>query len=299
MGWRDARVEHPIAPSGLQLLRHSHGHEPAAALEDGAPRADARSTRHPARADSPPRRVVVAAGRGVRAPGDGAFGFDAHAVAGVPGGCDPAVRHLPLGLRARRGLSDDARGCYAPHQHGPRQSQNGFLGLHRLGVSAVHVSHLDLSGLQGEKRRRALPARSPEYPLHLGQHVRPADVEPDDGAGARRGAARRHEVGKIWLFSTALLGLVFLGGQVLEFTEFVHKGLTLSTNLFGCTFFVLTGTHGAHVAVGVLWLLTLWVRALQGKLGPANAMTVEITGLYWHFVDVVWIVIFTVVYLIQ
>ena len=62
---------------------------------------------------------------------------------------------------------------------------------------------------------------------------------------------------------------------------------------------VLTGTHGAHVTVGVLWLLTLWVRALQGKLGPGNAMTVEITGLYWHFVDVVWIVIFTVVYLIQ
>src|SRR5204862_170794 len=105
--------------------------------------------------------------------------------------------------------------------------------------------------------------------------------------------------GKIWLFSTALLGLVFLGGQVMEFTEFVHKGLTIGTNLFGCTFFVLTGTHGAHVTVGVLWLLTLWVRALQGKLGRANAMTVEITGLYWHFVDVVWIVIFTVVYLIQ
>src|SRR6266571_2822532 len=74
---------------------------------------------------------------------------------------------------------------------------------------------------------------------------------------------------------------------------------SVSTYLFGCTFFVLTGTHGAHVAVGVLWLLTLWVRALQGKLGPANAMTVEITGLYWHFVDVVWIIIFTVVYLIQ
>src|SRR2546428_260273 len=62
--------------------------------------------------------------------------------------------------------------------------------------------------------------------------------------------------GKIWLFSTALLGLVFLGGQVIEFTEFVHKGLTMSTNLFGCTFFVLTGTHGAHVAVGVLLVLS-------------------------------------------
>jgi len=104
---------------------------------------------------------------------------------------------------------------------------------------------------------------------------------------------------KIWLFATAFLGILFLGGQVYEFTSFVREGLTLQTNLFGCTFFVLTGTHGAHVTVGVLWLLTLWVRALQGKLGPAQALTVEISGLYWHLVDVVWIVIFTLVYLIQ
>ena len=104
---------------------------------------------------------------------------------------------------------------------------------------------------------------------------------------------------KIWLFATAFLGILFLGGQVYEFSSFVREGLTLQTNLFGCTFYVLTGTHGAHVTVGVLWLLTLWVRALQGKLGPAQALTVEISGLYWHFVDVVWIVIFTLVYLIQ
>jgi len=104
---------------------------------------------------------------------------------------------------------------------------------------------------------------------------------------------------KIWLFATAFLGILFLGGQVYEFSSFVREGLTLQTNLFGCTFYVLTGTHGAHVTVGVLWLLTLWVRALQGKLGPAQAVTVEISGLYWHFVDVVWIVIFTLVYLIQ
>src|SRR5947199_7679110 len=104
---------------------------------------------------------------------------------------------------------------------------------------------------------------------------------------------------KIWLFATAFLGILFLGGQVYEFSSFVREGLTLQTNLFGCTFFVLTGTHGAHVTVGVLWLLTLWVRALQGKLGPAQAVTVEISGLYWHFVDVVCIVISTLVYLIQ
>jgi len=104
---------------------------------------------------------------------------------------------------------------------------------------------------------------------------------------------------RIWLLSTALLGLGFLGFQAYEFVTFVHEGLTLQVNLFGSTFFVLTGTHGAHVAVGVLWLLTLLVRSLQGKLGTDKAMNVEIAGLYWHFVDVVWIVIFTVVYLLQ
>jgi len=62
---------------------------------------------------------------------------------------------------------------------------------------------------------------------------------------------------------------------------------------------VLTGTNGAHVTVGVLWIFTLWIRALQGKLGPAQAITVEIAGLYWHFVDVVWIAIFTLVYLLH
>jgi heme/copper-type cytochrome/quinol oxidase subunit 3 len=104
---------------------------------------------------------------------------------------------------------------------------------------------------------------------------------------------------KIWLFGVVVGGAIFIGFQIYEFTTFVHEGLTLQTNLFGATFFVLTGTHGAHVTVGVLWIGTLWVRALQGKLGPEHAMTVEIAGLYWHFVDVVWIAIFTLVYLLH
>ncbi|MBI4419638.1 MAG: cytochrome c oxidase subunit 3 [Gemmatimonadetes bacterium] len=104
---------------------------------------------------------------------------------------------------------------------------------------------------------------------------------------------------RLWLFATAFLGMVFLGFQVFEFTHFVEQGLTISTSLFGSTFFTLTGFHGGHVAVGVVWLLTLLVRSFQGKLGPEKALNVEIAGLYWHFVDVVWIVIFTVVYLIQ
>lgn len=104
---------------------------------------------------------------------------------------------------------------------------------------------------------------------------------------------------RVWLATTAALGIVFLGFQAYEFVTFVHEGLTLQVNLFGSTFFTLTGFHGGHVLVGVIWLLTLLVRSLQGKLGPDKALNVEIAGLYWHFVDVVWIVIFTVVYLIQ
>jgi heme/copper-type cytochrome/quinol oxidase subunit 3 len=104
--------------------------------------------------------------------------------------------------------------------------------------------------------------------------------------------------GKVWLFMTAFLGLVFLGGQVYEFSHFVHEGLTLKTNLFGGSFFLLTGTHGAHVTVGVIWLLSLFFMATRGRLTSANAETVEIAGLYWHFVDVVWIVLFTLIYLL-
>jgi cytochrome c oxidase subunit 3/cytochrome o ubiquinol oxidase subunit 3 len=104
---------------------------------------------------------------------------------------------------------------------------------------------------------------------------------------------------RVWLAATALLGAIFLGFQAFEFTHFVREGLGFTTNLFGSSFFTLTGFHGGHVFVGVVWLSTLLVRSLQGKLGPEKAINVEIAGLYWHFVDVVWIVIFTVVYLIQ
>jgi heme/copper-type cytochrome/quinol oxidase subunit 3 len=104
---------------------------------------------------------------------------------------------------------------------------------------------------------------------------------------------------RIWLLSTALLGLLFLSGQAFEFTEFNREGLSLSSNLFGTTFFVLTGFHGAHVTVGVLILLSLLVMAFRGRLTQAQSLNIELAGLYWHFVDVVWIVIFTLVYLIQ
>lgn len=104
---------------------------------------------------------------------------------------------------------------------------------------------------------------------------------------------------KLWLWMTALLGTTFLGFQAFEFTSFVHEGLTIRTNLFGSSFFTLTGFHGAHVTAGVIWLLTLLAIDYRRGLGPKDALNVDIAALYWHFVDVVWIAIFTLVYLIK
>ena len=114
-------------------------------------------------------------------------------------------------------------------------------------------------------------------------------------AAIRRGDDRQT---RLWLAWTALLGLIFLGFQAFEFTSFVREGLTLQQNLFGSTFFVLTGFHGGHVTLGVVWLLTLAILSLRGRLAATDAVKVEVAGLYWHFVDIVWIAIFTLVYLI-
>jgi heme/copper-type cytochrome/quinol oxidase subunit 3 len=114
-------------------------------------------------------------------------------------------------------------------------------------------------------------------------------------AAIQRGDHRRL---RIWLLATALFGATFVGGQVYEFTEFYRDGLHLGTNMFGTTFFVLTGLHGAHVTVGIIWLLLVWGRSMQGRLPAEKSEAVEIAGLYWHFVDIVWIFIFTAIYLI-
>jgi heme/copper-type cytochrome/quinol oxidase subunit 3 len=104
---------------------------------------------------------------------------------------------------------------------------------------------------------------------------------------------------KLWLWVTCILGATFLGFQSFEFTSFVHEGLSIRTNLFGSSFFTLTGFHGAHVTVGVIWLGTLLAIDYKRGLQPADAINVDIAALYWHFVDVVWIAIFTLVYLIK
>ena len=138
---------------------------------------------------------------------------------------------------------------------------------------------------------------------------------------------------RVWIFSTAALGMTFLAFQVFEFRDFANHevhidcasaqaekltefektfvskcaqgvaevkeqhGLTPRTNLFGTTFFTLTGFHGAHVTLGVIWLLSLGFYSFRGGVTPERNLDVDLAALYWHFVDVVWIVIFTVVYL--
>ena len=111
-----------------------------------------------------------------------------------------------------------------------------------------------------------------------------------------------------WILLTALLGITFLGFQAFEFYHFanpvyengelIRQGLTPRTNLFGSTFFTLIGFHGAHVTVGVIWLLSLFAYSFRGDLTREGALNVDLAALYWHFVDIVWVVIFPVVYLI-
>ncbi|MFO7545239.1 MAG: cytochrome c oxidase subunit 3 [Trueperaceae bacterium] len=104
---------------------------------------------------------------------------------------------------------------------------------------------------------------------------------------------------RLWTAGVALFGSIFLGFQVYEFVHFVNAGLTIHQNLFGTTFFILTGTHGIHVTVGVIWLVSVLIRSYIQPTSSKDAVYLEIAGLYWHFVDIVWIVIFTVIYLIE
>jgi heme/copper-type cytochrome/quinol oxidase subunit 3 len=103
-----------------------------------------------------------------------------------------------------------------------------------------------------------------------------------------------------FLGGTIFFGLIFLGCQVYEFHHFVHTyDLTLSSSVFGSTFYVLTGTHGVHVALGVFWLAGWLIYSFTDKYKAENAIDIEVAGLYWHFVDIVWIVIFTAIYLVE
>jgi cytochrome c oxidase subunit 3/cytochrome o ubiquinol oxidase subunit 3 len=107
-----------------------------------------------------------------------------------------------------------------------------------------------------------------------------------------------HQRCRVWLVTTALLGSIFISGQVYEFTGFVKHGMGYTTNTAGSAFYTLTGFHGVHVSLGIVMLMSLVMMSVRGRLPQERSEVVEIVGLYWHFVDVVWILIFTVVYLI-
>jgi heme/copper-type cytochrome/quinol oxidase subunit 3 len=123
---------------------------------------------------------------------------------------------------------------------------------------------------------------------------------------------------RIWLVATVLIGATFVGVQAFEYTQLVHHGFTpagyvagseladhaargelpSSAGLYGSTFYTMTGFHGFHVTMGVICMIYVTVKAFRGKYTVADHRGVEVIGLYWHFVDLVWIILFTIVYLI-
>ena len=102
----------------------------------------------------------------------------------------------------------------------------------------------------------------------------------------------------LWWALTIVLGVVFLLGTALEWHDLIKHNLTISRNLFGTTFYTLVGFHGLHVTGGVIAMLIVLVLGLRREVTAANHTGVQMVGWYWHFVDVVWVVVFTVVYLI-
>lgn len=103
---------------------------------------------------------------------------------------------------------------------------------------------------------------------------------------------------QLWLGITLLLGLGFLGCELYEFTHYIHEyDFTFRSSAFGSAFYTLVGFHGGHVTFGLLWLLALMIRNAKRGLNLYNAPKFYVFSLYWHFIDVVWVFIFTVVYL--
>jgi cytochrome c oxidase subunit 3/cytochrome o ubiquinol oxidase subunit 3 len=115
------------------------------------------------------------------------------------------------------------------------------------------------------------------------------------------GALRKNKVGlcSLWLAATVLLGIIFLAGTAREWYQLIYTdGLTIHTNLFGTTFYSLVGLHATHVIVGLVMLALAIMFALLGRVSDAHADRLDVLSLYWHFVDAVWVVVFTVVYVL-
>jgi cytochrome c oxidase subunit III len=101
----------------------------------------------------------------------------------------------------------------------------------------------------------------------------------------------------LWLGLTIIGGATFVGVQGFEYYELIHKGSLPNVDIFWSTFYAMTGFHGFHVFCGVIWLIIVWIGAARGKFSAQRYLPVELAGLYWHFVDLVWVLLFTIVYL--
>jgi len=112
-------------------------------------------------------------------------------------------------------------------------------------------------------------------------------------------AMHRHQVKALigWLFVTIILGLAFLGLEIFEFNTYVSEGHKMNTSAFSSSFYTLVGFHGAHVAFGVLWISLLIAQLFKKGLTVVTAPKIYVSMIYWHFIDVIWVFIFTVVYL--
>lgn len=112
-------------------------------------------------------------------------------------------------------------------------------------------------------------------------------------------AAQKGDRGGIlkWLGATIVGGTFFVGVQAYEYWELWHHGSRPNVDIFWSTFYAMTGFHGLHVIIGVIWLICAWFVALRGKYTSRNYLGLELAGLYWHFVDLVWVLLFTIVYL--
>lgn len=112
-------------------------------------------------------------------------------------------------------------------------------------------------------------------------------------------AAHKGDRGGIlrWLAATIVGGSIFVGVQVYEYFELVGHGALPNVDIFWSTFYIMTGFHGLHVVVGVIWLIAAWFKTLKGGYSQQDHVGLELAGLYWHFVDLVWVLLFTIVYL--
>ena len=162
-----------------------------------------------------------------------------------------------------------------------------------MGRAPAHPGAMARGELQrGARRGLFIPGR-----LSLENHdVLPFGFRSFGGTEIGRGAVRRCGA---WLLATVVLAVVFLAGTTAEWVRLITRdGLTIGTNLFGTTFYALVGLHASHVIVGLVMLALISVFAWSRALRPAHVERVELVSWYWHFVDGVWVVVFTVVYVV-